>query len=106
MRGLDADRLAGLQAHPERHDLTFGRQEMWETARWRPVSTPKGYIGFRNEMTKHDQLYGRDYRLGYGLGMLCWERLGFELGLDGQRREHANLNRAGHALVARFTARW
>ena len=50
--------------------------------------------------------YGRDDRLGYGLGRLCWERLGFELGLDGQRREHANLNRADHALVARVTARW
>ena len=28
------------------------------------------------------------------------------VGLEGQRREHANLNRADHALVARFTARW
>ena len=37
------------------------------------------------------------------VGLLCGERLGFEPGLDGQRR---NLNRADHALVARFTARW
>ena len=41
-----------------------------------------------------------------GLGLLCGERLGFELGIDGQRRECENLNRADHALVARFTARW
>ena len=38
-----------------------------------------------------------------GLGLLCGERLDFELGLDGQRREHANLNRADHALVARVS---
>ena len=39
-----------------------------------------------------------------GLDLLCRERLGLKRGLDGQRREHANLNRADHAFVARFTA--
>ena len=49
---------------------------------------------------------GRDYRFGYGLGLIGGEGLGFELGLDAQRREHAALNGADHALIGRFTARW
>ena len=33
--------------------------------------------------------HGHDYRLGYGLGRLGGELVGFELSLDGHRREHA-----------------
>ena len=62
------------------------------------VGTPR--VGFTTSES------GRDYRMGYSLGLLNGERLGFELGLDGQRQEYANRNRADYALVARFTARW
>ena len=62
------------------------------------VGTPR--IGFSTSGT------GRHYRFGYSLGLLGGEGLAFELGLDAQRREQANLNGTDHALVARFTARW
>ena len=52
--------------------------------------------------------YGRDYRIGYGLGVLDRERLNLELGVDAHRRESPMLDgtdngalAAGHdALVA------
>ena len=42
--------------------------------------------------------YGRDYRLGYGLGVLERAGLDFELGVDAQRRE------SPHCSAARITA--
>ena len=49
---------------------------------------------------------GRDYRFGYGLGLIGATGPAFELGTDVQRRESINGNGGDHALVARFTARW
>ena len=43
------------------------------------VGTPRFAVG--------TSAYGRDYRLGYGLGVLNRESLNFELGVDAQRRE-------------------
>ena len=45
----------------------------------RLVGTPR--VGFSTSE------YGRDYRVGYGLGVLDRESLNFELGVDAQRRE-------------------
>ena len=50
--------------------------------------------------------YGRDYRLGYSLGMLGGEDLDFELGVDAQRRETPIANGTDHGVLARATMRW
>ena len=42
---------------------------------------------------------GRDYRLGYGLGVLNRKNLNFELGVDAQRRKSAIRNGADHAVL-------
>ena len=62
------------------------------------VGTPR--VGFASSE------YGRDYRLGYSLGMLGGEDLGFELGVDAQRRETPIANGADHGLLGRATVRW
>ena len=36
--------------------------------------------------------YGRDYRVGYGLGLLDREHLNLELGLDARRRPNAGVS--------------
>ena len=64
----------------------------------RLVGTPR--IGFGTSGM------GRDYRFGYGLGLIGATGPAFELGADVQRRESINGNGVDHALVARFTARW
>ena len=50
--------------------------------------------------------YGRDYRLGYGLGVLERGGLDFELGVDAQRRESPMLGGTNHGGVGRATVRW
>ena len=62
------------------------------------VGTPR--VGFASSE------YGRDYRLGYSLGMLGGEDLDFELGVDAQRRETPIANGADHGLLGRATVRW
>ena len=48
--------------------------------------------------------HARDYRLGYGLGLIGGERLGFELGLEGTRRGFADGTAPDHVIMVR--ARW
>ena len=68
----------------------------------RLVGTPR--VGFGTSAM------GREYRLGYSVGVLRGEGLEFELGIDAEHREHMNLldnlGSAERALVARATARW
>ena len=49
---------------------------------------------------------GRDYRLGYGLGVLEGGPLRFELGIDAQRRETPLAGRTNHGVAARATLSW
>ena len=49
---------------------------------------------------------GRDYRLGYGLGVLDGGPLRFELGIDAQRREAPLAGRTNHGVAARATLSW
>ena len=49
---------------------------------------------------------GRDYRLGYGLGVLGDGPLRFELGIDAQRRESPLAGRTNHGVAARATLSW
>ncbi len=62
------------------------------------VGTPR--VGFSTSE------HGRDYRLGYGLGMLNRESLSFELGIDAQRRESPLLGGTDQGALARATVRW
>ena len=68
----------------------------------RLIGTPR--VGFGTSAM------GREYRLGYSVGVLRGEGLEFELGIDAEHREHMNLldnlGSAERALVARATARW
>ena len=49
---------------------------------------------------------GRDYRVGYGLGVLEGGPLGFELGIDAQRRESPLAGRVNHGVAARAMLSW
>ena len=62
------------------------------------VGTPR--IGFSTSE------YGRDYRVGYGLGVLDGESLNFELGVDAQRRESPLLGGADNGVLARASLGW
>ena len=62
------------------------------------VGTPR--FGLRTSGT------GRDYRLGYGLGVLNAGGLRFELGVDAQRRESPVLGGASNGVVGRATVSW
>ena len=64
----------------------------------RLVGTPRAGFG-RSE-------YGRDYRIGYGLGVLDRESLSFDLGVDAQRRESPMLARADVGFLGRATLGW
>ena len=50
--------------------------------------------------------HGRDYRLGYSLGVLSRESLDFELGIDAQRRENPRQGSADNGFLGRATVRW
>ena len=49
--------------------------------------------------------YGRDYRLGCGLGLLERGKT-FDLGVDAQRRESPMDGRATNGFMGRATLRW
>ena len=49
---------------------------------------------------------GRDYRIGYGLGVLDRESLSFDLGVDAQRRESPMLARADMGFLGRAALGW
>ena len=49
---------------------------------------------------------GRDYRLGYGLGVLNRESLNFELRVDAQRRESPMQGAASNGVLGRVTVGW
>ncbi len=61
------------------------------------VGTPR--IGFSTSE------YGRDYRAGYGLGVLNRESLNLELGVDAHRRE-SPMHGADNAILGRATLGW
>ena len=50
--------------------------------------------------------HGRDYRIGYGLGVLDREGLKFDLGVDALRRESPMLDRADMGFLGRATVGW
>ena len=51
--------------------------------------------------------YGRDYRLGYSLGMLQGSAMKFQFGLDAQRRESLlGQGNPDHSLMGRLTVGW
>ena len=62
------------------------------------VGTPRFGVG-TSEM-------GRDYRLGYGLGVLNRGGLTFELGVDAQRRESPLANGTSNGVVGRASVSW
>ena len=62
------------------------------------VGTPR--VGFSTSE------HARDYRVGYGLGLLNRESLSFELGIDAQRRESPLRAGASNGAVGRATVRW
>ena len=62
------------------------------------VGTPRFAVGTSE--------YGKDYRVGYGLGVLNRESLNFELGVDGQRRESPMHGGASNGVLGRATLGW
>ncbi len=50
--------------------------------------------------------YGRDYRVGYGLGVLDRGNVNFELGVDAQRRESPMHGGASNGFMSRATLGW
>ena len=60
------------------------------------VGTPR--VGFETSE------YGRDYRLGYSLGVLDSRETKFELGVDAQRRESTIMG--GNGVLGRATVGW
>ena len=64
----------------------------------RLVGTPK--LGLRTSA------HGKDYRLGYSLGVLSRERLALELGVEAQRRENAMQGGASNGVLGRASLGW
>ncbi len=64
----------------------------------RLVGTPR--VGFSTSE------YGRDYRIGYGLGVLDRERLNLDLGVDAHRRESPMLDGTDNGFLGRATLGW
>ena len=50
--------------------------------------------------------YGRDYRVGYGLGVLDRGNVNFDLGVDAQRRESPMHGGASNGFMGRGTLGW
>ena len=50
--------------------------------------------------------YGRDYRVGYSLGVLDRGNVNFELGVDAQRRESPMHGEASNGFLGRATLGW
>ena len=73
----------------------------WGTGcRWgaRFVGTPK--VGISTST------YGRDYRVGYGLGVLEQGKMSFELGVDALRRESPAQGEASNGFQGQTTIGW
>ena len=64
----------------------------------RLVGTPR--VGFSTSE------HGRDYRVGYGLGVLDRESLNFDLGVDAQRRESPMLGGTSNGVLGRASLGW
>ncbi|MCY3818016.1 MAG: hypothetical protein OXH52_01445, partial [Gammaproteobacteria bacterium] len=64
----------------------------------RLVGTPK--VGISTST------YGRDYRVGYGLGVLEQGKVNFELGAEAQRRESPMQGEASNGFMGRATLGW
>ena len=62
------------------------------------VGTPK--VGISNST------YGRDYRFGYGLGLLEQGTVSFELGAEAQRRENPTAGEVSNGFMGRATLGW
>ena len=62
------------------------------------VGTPR--VGF--SASEH----GRDYRVGYGVGVLDSGSLNFEVGVDAQRRESPMLGGTDHGVLGRASVGW
>ena len=62
------------------------------------VGTPR--VGFSTSE------HGRDYRVGYGLGVLDRENLNVELGVDAQRRESPMLGGTSNGVLGRASLGW
>ena len=62
------------------------------------VGTPR--VGLRSSQ------YGRDYQVGYGIGVLEQGKLNFELGVDAQRRESQAEGGASNGFMGRATLGW
>ena len=62
------------------------------------VGTPRFGVGTSE--------YGRDYRVGYGLGVLDRESLDFDLGVDAQRRESPMLGGTDNGFLGRAKLGW
>ena len=50
--------------------------------------------------------YGRDYRVGYALGVLDSQSLRFELGIDAQRRESPQAGGTSNGVLGRASISW
>ena len=50
--------------------------------------------------------YGRDYRPGFGLGVLNGERLNLELGVEAQRRESPPRDGVDNGVLGRASLGW
>ena len=62
------------------------------------VGTPK--VGYSASQ------YGRDYRMGYSVGLLNSEELQLELGVDAQRQENQQMGSASNGVLGRATLGW
>ena len=62
------------------------------------VGTPR--VGLRTSP------YGRDYQVGYGLGVLEQGKLNFELGVDAQRRESPAEGGVSNGFMGHATIGW
>ncbi len=62
------------------------------------VGTPR--VGLRSSP------YGREYRAGWGLGVLDTSILNLDLGVEAQRRENPTAGGAGNGFLARATVSW
>ena len=62
------------------------------------VGTPR--VGFSTSE------YGRDYRVGYRLGVLDRESLNFELGVEAQRGNSSMLGGTSNGMLGRATLGW
>ena len=62
------------------------------------VGTPR--VGLRTSQ------YGRDYKVGYALGVLDQRKVSFELGVDAQRRESPEHGEASNGFMGRAALAW